>query len=169
MKLFTLVIPVITLVWLLQLKLKGKLVLLLLLKVRILSNVICKIRYHCVIFTGAGIHVFRGIPTGSFTNNSLVSLNTMDMTFRLRFFCRSDSMMEGVGELIGLDGSLFGNSILFGISNPQPGELSVVNFVTNSTDLTAGEQGVYTCRIPLQSGEMMEISIGIYPSGFTSK
>ena len=78
-------------------------------------------------------------------------------------------MMEGVGELIGLDGSHVSNSGFFEISHPQPGELSVVNFVTNSTDLTAKEQGVYTCRIPLQSGEMMEISIGIYLSGFTSK
>ena len=79
-------------------------------------------------------------------------------------------MMAGVGKLIGLDGSpiVTNDSSFFNISNSQPGELYVENRV-NSTDLTVCGQGVYTCRIPLQSGKMMEISIGIYPSGFTSK
>ena len=121
-----------------------------------------------IVFLGAGIHVFRGIPTGSFSNNSLVSLNPMDSKFRLQFFCRSDSMMEDVGKLIGLDGSSFvtHDRGFFNISKTQPGELYVEN-IANSTDLTASGQGVYTCRIPLQSGGMMDISIGIYPSGFT--
>ena len=118
---------------------------------------------------GAGIHVFNGIPSGSFSNNNLVTLDSMNTVFRLRLFCRSDSMMRNVGELIGVDESPIVNSSFFEISNPQPGELSVVNFVSNSTNLPAGEQGVYTCRIPLQSGEMKEINIGIYPSGYNSK
>ena len=80
-------------------------------------------------------------------------------------------MMESVGLFIGLDGNPIAthNSILFEISNPQPGEVSVVNVKANSTDLTASGQSVYTCRIPLQSGEIREINIGIYPSGFTGK
>ena len=79
-------------------------------------------------------------------------------------------MMAGVGKLIGLDGSpiVTHDSSFLNISNPQPGELYVENRV-NSTDLTAGGQGVYTCCIPLQSGETREINIGIYPSGFNSK
>ena len=120
-------------------------------------------------FVGAGIHVFRGIPKGSVSNNGLVSLDPMDLIFRLRFFCRSDSIMEDVGRFIGLDESHIVHSSFFEISNPQPGEISVVNFVANSTNLTASEQGVYTCCIPLQSGETTEINIGIYPSGFASK
>ena len=122
-------------------------------------------------FIGAGIHVFRGNSTGSFSNNGLVSLNPMDTKFRLRLFCRSDSMMEGVGKFIGLDGSpiVTHNNSFFEIFNHQPGELGVVNFVANSTDLTASGQGVYTCRIPLQSGETVEMNIGIYPSGFKSR
>ena len=35
--------------------------------------------------------------------------------------------------------------------------------------LPASEQGVYTCRIPLQSGEIRDINIGIYPIGFNSE
>ena len=123
-----------------------------------------------VTFIGAGIHVFNGIPKGSFPNNSLVSVNATDTLFHFRLFCRSDSMREDVGELIGLDGNPIdsqSNSFL-DISHPQPGELRVVN-KTSSTVLPADELGVYTCRIPLQSGEMKEISIGIYPGGFTSE
>ena len=73
--------------------------------------------------------------------------------------------------LIGLDGKPIAthNSNVFRISNPQPGELDVVNFVNNSNDLTVSGQGVYTCLIPLHSEEKREISIGIYPSGFKSK
>ena len=120
-------------------------------------------------FVGAGIHVLNGIPSGSFSNNNLVSFNSMDTVFRLRLFCRSDSMMRNVGELIGLDGRAIVSNSFFEISNPQPGELRVDNFVSNSTDLPASGQGVYTCHIPLQSGETREINIGIYPSGYNSK
>ena len=121
------------------------------------------------VFVGEGIHVFRGIPSGSFTNNNLVTLDSMDTVFRLRLFCRSDSVMRNVGELIGLDGRAIVSNSFFEISNSQPGELRVVNFVSNSTDLTASGQGVYTCRIPLQNGETREINIGIYPSRYSSK
>ena len=122
-------------------------------------------------FVGAGIHVFKGIPSGSFLNNNLVTLTSMDTVFRLRLFCRSDSMMENVGKFIGLDESpiITHNSTFFEISKPQPGELRVVNFVTSSTDLTGSGQGVYTCRIPLQNGETREINIGIYSSGYSSE
>ena len=121
-------------------------------------------------FIGAGIHVFNGVPKGSFPNNSLVSVNATDTQFHFRLFCRSDSMREDVGMFIGLNGNTIDshNNSFFDISHPNPGELRVVN-KSNLTDLPAGEQGVYTCRIPLQSGEMKEIYIGIYPSGFISE
>ena len=123
-----------------------------------------------IAFIGAGIHVFNGVPKGSFPNNSLVSINATDTQFRFRLFCRSDSMMAGVGELIGLDGNPIDShsNSFFDTSHPIPGELRVVN-KSSLTDLPTSEQGVYTCRIPLQSGEIREISIGIYPSGFTSE
>ena len=148
-------------------------VLLLLLKVSTHNQVYLQYKYNhniMIMFIGAGIHVFNGVPNGSFPNNSLVSVNAMHAQFRLRLFCRSDSMRESVGELIGLDGNLTDsqNNSFLDISHPQPGELRVVN-KTSSTVLPAGEQGVYTCCIPLQSGEIKEINIGIYPSGFTSE
>ena len=32
--------------------------------------------------------------------------------------------------------------------------------------LPVSEQGIYTCQMPLQSGEVMMINIGVYPIGF---
>ena len=124
---------------------------------------------YCI--AGAGIHVFRGASTGdlqvpgSLPNNGIViSLDTA----RFGFFCRSDSMMNNVGMLIGPDGTTVTTGDAFTIEHIRPGELKVQNTLSQNI-LTAGDQGVYTCRIPLQSGEMRDINVGIYPSGFNSK
>ena len=77
-------------------------------------------------------------------------------------------MMSNVGMLIGPDGTTVTTGDVFTITHPQPGELRVENTLSQNI-LTAGDQGVYTCRIPLQSGEMRDINIGIYPTEFTSK
>ena len=122
-------------------------------------------------FIGAGIHVFNGIaPIGSQPNNGLVrpidTASTKPETRRLRFFCRTDSTMRNLGELIGLNGTTITSSDVFQISTDRiGGELEVANFV-GSDDITSSEQGVYTCRIPQQSGEIREINIGTYPNAF---
>ena len=122
-------------------------------------------------FIGAGIHVFNGeSPIGSHPNNGLVrpivTTSTNSEVRRLRFFCRSDSTMANIGELIGLDGTAITCSGSFEISTAgNVGELEVVNFV-RSNNVTCSEQGVYSCRIPLQSGEIKDVNIGIYPSAF---
>ena len=95
--------------------------------------------------------------------------NNTDLQYRFRFVCRSDSMKEKVGTLIGLDGTNVTSGGVFEITNPQVGELFVESRPMNQSNLTASDQGVYTCRIPLQSGAMRDINIGIYPSGFSSK
>ena len=127
------------------------------------------------ISAGAGIHVFRGASTsdlqvsGSLPNNGIViSLNTTEDGVYFRFFCRSDSMMSNVGMLIGPDGTTVTTGNVFTIARQQPGELTVENRLSQNV-LTASDQGVYTCCIPLQSGEMRDINVGIYPSGFSSK
>ena len=77
-------------------------------------------------------------------------------------------MMSNVGMLIGLNGTAITTSDVFTIAHPQPGELRVDNTLSQNV-LTASDQGVYTCRIPLQSGDMRDINVGIYPSGFNGK
>ena len=122
-------------------------------------------------FTGAGIHVFHGIaPIGSQPSNGLVrpidTTSTDPIVRRLRFFCRTDSTVRNLGELIGPRGTAITTNAVFEITNSaNGGELQVANFV-RSDDVTSSEQGVYTCRIPLQSEEIREINIGIYPNAF---
>ena len=77
--------------------------------------------------------------------------------------------MQGVGELIGLAEAAITSSSVFDISNSKRGEVDVNNRVGPQANLTASDQGVYTCRIPLESGEMREINIGVYPFGFTGE
>ena len=118
----------------------------------------------------AGVHVFRGSPKGNFLNNDLViSDSPAGNDFRFRIFCRSDSMLENVGQFIGLDGTPLSSNSFFAIARHQPGEISMENTVGSQNALTVSQQGVYTCRIPLQSGEMREINVGVYPSGFNSE
>ena len=79
-------------------------------------------------------------------------------------------MSPNVGQLIGLDGTtaVTSNSF-FEIARLQPGELMVRNAAGSQNALTASQQGVYTCRIPLQSGQIGEINVCVYPNGFSSK
>ena len=121
-------------------------------------------------FKGAGIHVFRGTNTGSQPNNGLVVSDDPESSYRIRFYCRSDSLMFNVGDLIGLDGNNFtGNDYLVFEPPQDGGEIRVENIVGSEQPLPASEQGVYTCHIPLQSGEIREINIGIYPFGFNGR
>ena len=126
-------------------------------------------KYFPLCFIGAGIHVFNGIaPIGSQPNNGLVRpIVPAEGTRRLHFFCRSDSTMRNLGEVIGLEGTAITSTPVFEIitNSGNGGELQVTNSI-ESSDVTSSEQGVYTCRIPLQSGVITEINIGIYPNTF---
>ena len=118
-------------------------------------------------FTGAGIHVFNGASIGSQPNNGLAIFANPENGFRIRFFCRSDSLTRNVGELIGLDGNTFSGNDYLAIQTLQSGgELRIVNTVGSEEPLPASEQGIYTCQIPLQSGEIVMVNIGVYPNAF---
>ena len=74
--------------------------------------------------------------------------------------------MPGAGALLGLGGFNITDSSVFDINNMNRGEVDVNNRADSQDPLTDEEQGVYTCRILLESGEMREINIGIYPTTF---
>ena len=79
-------------------------------------------------------------------------------------------MIENVGILIGLDGkTVVTTNNIFHIENRLAGELYVSSRVPYQDPISLNKQGVYTCRIPLQSGEIRDINIGIYAIGFISK
>ena len=122
--------------------------------------------------TGYGIHIFRGTSTssstaaaGSLPNNGLViAPSTGDAGLFLRIFCRSDSMMDNVGNIIGLEDTVISNGH-FEIERLQPGEITMIT----RGALPSNEQGVYTCRIPDSTATMRNINIGIYIAGFNGK
>ena len=119
------------------------------------------------IFTGAEFHVFNGANTGSQPNNGLVVSANPESARRFRFFCRSDSLTRNVGEFIGPDGNtISGNDHLVFEPSRNGGELRIENVVGSEEPLPASEQVIYTCQMPLQSGEVMIINIGVYPIGF---
>ena len=118
---------------------------------------------------GAGIQLFDGNQSYNLPNNGIAGLHNPGSGFRLRIFCGSDSMQENVGQFIGLNGIAITGNSFFAIAHPRPGEVSVDNLVGSQSALTVSEQGVYTCRIPLQSGRVTDINVGLYPTGFNSK
>ena len=133
-------------------------------------NIECNVKFittSLYIHAGSGIHIFRGWPRGSLPNNGLVVANDSHMNYSMRFFCRSNSMNTPAGLLIGLNGNDVTVENPLSISHPQPGELQ--SFVFQNLTFGENHQGVYTCRIPLASGVINDINIGIYPSEFTSK
>ena len=67
--------------------------------------------------------------------------------------------------LIGPDGTTVASDDVIQIEHQQPYHLRVYAY----NNLTASDQGVYTCHIPLQSGKNRSINVGIYPGGFSSK
>ena len=78
-------------------------------------------------------------------------------------------MSDNVGQFIDPDGNPLTSNSYFAIAHRQPGEVTMENTDSFQDALTTSQQGVYTCRIPLQNGEMRAINVGVYPSGFNSE
>ena len=122
-----------------------------------------------LISTGAGIFVDNGNPAGVLPDNSIVRGGTIN------FQCRSGSLDTGVGQLVDLDGNTFNigqNNGVFSVAslgNPvqpvQPGSIRIQTV----TSLTAAVQGVYSCRIPDETGNDVDVNIGVYQNGFNSE
>ena len=77
-------------------------------------------------------------------------------------------MLNDVGQLIGLHGTTLSSNNFFTIAHRQPGELSVENSIGSQNVLTADQEGIYTCQIPLQNGDIRDINFGVYQNGFNS-
>ena len=76
--------------------------------------------------------------------------------------------MDDAGVFIGLDG----NPVpweAFDIAHNLPGELCAINQVGHQDPILPSRQGVYTCRIPIENGQMKDVNVGIYPHAFNSE
>ena len=101
-------------------------------------------------------------------NNSIIKA---DSNQRLgEFSCMSGSTQGGVGQFIGRHGRdityQFGDPFYVSIGGVQnPGLIQVSSYTTLHTSY----QGVYTCRIPDETGKLVDINVGLYRSAFNSK
>ena len=127
--------------------------------------------------TSAGAGIYAAIAATQYddqpiaNNGLIIALGSGGDS--LRFECVSNSSQSGVGVITGRDGTtLTDGAALAGggtwrVINPfsRPGVLRV----RANGALTAGDQGIYTCTIPDDSGNTIAINVGLYPSGFSGE
>ncbi len=103
------------------------------------------------------------VPTGTLTNNGIV---VALLSGTLYFQCRSGSTVANASQsqFIGLDGNALSTGGLDVINGA-----SRIDVNNTGSALTAGEEGVYTCRMRDESEAMVEVNVGIYRNGFNSE
>ena len=122
-------------------------------------------KLYVVFLLGAGIYANSANKT--LMNNSLIKA---DSNQRLgEFSCMSGSKQGGIGQFIGRDGKdiTYKSGDPFHVSiggKRNPGLIQV-----NSYTLYASYQGVYTCRIPDETGNFVDINVGLYRYEFNSE
>ncbi len=110
------------------------------------------------------------VPTGALPNNGIVvALSTRTSSLTFAFQCRSGSKSDrSVRQFIGLDGQprYTGGGLRVGFFH-HPSSIAVDN--KGRPDLSAGEEGVYTCRMLDENEETVDANVGIYRNGFNSE
>ena len=118
------------------------------------------------LYVGAGI--YANSAHKALMNNSLIKA---DSNQRLEeFSCLSGSKQGGVGHFIGRDGKdityINGDPFHVGIGGIRnPGSIQV----SSANTLYATYQGIYTCRIPDETGNLVNINVGLYCYEFNSE
>ncbi len=115
-------------------------------------------------------HEASSVPTDVLPNNGIiVALSTRTSSLTFAFQCRSGSRTDtSVRQFIGLDGQPpgSGGGLRFGFPG-HPSAIAVNN--QGRPDLSAGEEGVYTCRMLDENGDTVYTNVGIYRNGFNSE
>ena len=114
---------------------------------------------------GAGIYASSAHE--ALMNNSLIKA---DSSQHFEFRCMSGSKQGGVGHFIGRNGRdityQFGRPFYVSIGGVHnPGLIHVRSYRT----LSMSYQGVYTCRIPDENGNLVDINVGLYRYEFNSE
>ncbi len=109
------------------------------------------------------------VPTGGLPNNGIVvalSTRTNDgLTFA--FQCRSGSRTDNsVRQFIGLNGQPHSNG---GVLTVGLGTSAIGVNNQGRPDLSAGEEGVYTCCMLDENGDTVDANVGIHRNGFNSE
>ena len=115
---------------------------------------------------GAGIYAHSAHK--ALVNNSLIKVDSNQLLGE--FSCLSGSKQGGVGQFIGRDGQdityQFDDPFHVSIGNTHhPGLVRVSGYRTLHTHY----QGIYTCRIPDETGNLVDINVGLYRYEFNSE
>ena len=122
----------------------------------------------CFVFFPLGAGIYANSAHKALMNNSLIKA---DSNQRLgEFSCLSGSKQGGIGHFIGRDGKdityINGDPFHVGIGGIRnPGSIQV----SSSNTLYATYQGIYTCRIPDETGSLVDINVGLYRHEFNSE
>ena len=121
---------------------------------------------HVVTVTGASPHA--GIAAAQYNkrpiaNNGLIIANSNS---DIRLVCVSNSSQSDVGEITGLDGNTLTTGSGWHVNNGGnvPGFIRATN-----TAFTATDQGIYTCIISDNNGNVMVFNVGLYPTTFNGE
>ena len=118
----------------------------------------------------------NNVPIGTLTDNGIVvALSSGDRRFQ--FQCRSGSRTIDTDnvQFIGVDGDIphstdgtdtGGLTVLTGTLHPS---VLLIRNPSSLPELSAGEEGVYTCRMLDENGDTVEVNVGIYRNGFNSE
>ena len=108
---------------------------------------------------GAGIYVSGGQK--ALPNNGLIVAGVDDRISEFR--CLSGSSSQDVGQLINPDGDdiTFLDSDHFLVRKGGSYDPGLVH-VRRAVPLRREEEGVYTCRIPDEKGETVDVNVGLY-------
>ena len=149
----------------------------------------CNVGFDCgvinFVLAGAGIYVTNSLlsySSSSLPNNSIITSYTRYLSRsyrskiyrRMGFYCCSNSTSGTTGSFIGLNGNSYSGRInvqRFSSSSSVAGcmYISLRGSYYSQNYLSASEEGIYTCRMPDSTGRNIELSVGIYRHGYTSK
>ena len=118
------------------------------------------------IISGTGVGLFYEGGSGTIMNNSFIPTNTDKKINNLT--CLSGSFEAGVGVWLdpnGTDVTLSSSNFKVTVGDmDNPGSIQIA--IPMSSDSFASSQtGVYTCKIPDETGEIQTLFIGIYLIG----
>ena len=82
----------------------------------------------------------------------------------IRLACASNSSQPDEGEITGLDGNTLTSGWNVHDGDNIPGFIRATN-----TAFTASDQGIYTCTINDDNGNIMIFNVGLYPTTFNGE
>ena len=106
----------------------------------------------------------------SLPNNSIIT-SSSSYNPQMGFYCCSNSTSGYTGTFIGLNGNSYSGKIRlqhYSSSSSYAGCMYIY-LRYYSSHLYNSEQGIYTCRMPDSAGRNIDVNIGIYRHGYTSK